>query len=80
MGLAFFSLFRQITSPTDPLNNNNNNNNLKYEGTCWVVSIHANTHPVKIRHLSKYPNVFGPFSSRIIQGMAQVGKTITYIA
>ena len=50
------------------------------EGTCWVVSIHANTHPVKIRHLSKYPNVFGPFSSRIIQGMAQVGKTKTYIA
>ena len=35
MGLAFFSLFRQFTSPTDPLNmkfsqsfpNNNNNNN-----------------------------------------------------
>ena len=51
---------------------------LKNEGKFWVASIHANTHPMS--HLSKVSNVFGPFSSRIIQGMAQVRKTKTYIA
>ena len=33
MGLAIFSLFRQFTSPTVPLNNNNNNNNVEEKRT-----------------------------------------------
>ena len=39
MGLAFFSLFRQFTSPIDPLNNNNNRNN-KATQNKFVVSGH----------------------------------------
>ena len=38
MGLAFFSIFRQFTSPTDTLNNNNNNNLKSRRGESNFIS------------------------------------------